>query len=246
MKRGVRRTLSVGVAISLGAVGLGLAGCERAGEQPASLMLTFMEQEHGSEPYLTRTLVTREFMRMDGGEDADDFVLFDRGTQTIYSVNNMNGNILVIEPRAVEEAPGMALELDEERVELGDALPEAVAGHDAQRHRFIANGEVCNEVVSVPGLYDEAVAAVGEFLTVLAGQHGASLAMVPPDMRRPCDLATHIYAPARHLEHGLPVWERSEDGAVGRYLTAHEPAWPVDEALFRLPESYERYSLGGF
>lgn len=228
---------------ALAGVCLALAACDRQ-ETPQGLMLTYQEREPGAEaPFTTRTLVTEDFLRLDDGEESADYVVFDRDQQTIYSVDRMNESVLVIEPRAVNEEPGMPLELGEEAVALGNALPEVVEGEAAQRYRYSVNDELCTEMVTVPGLYDDAVAALSEFLTVLAGQHGDVLAMVPAEMRSGCDMATHIFAPTRHLRYGLPVWEESATGS-SRRLTAHDPDWQPDPALFALPEGYERYSLG--
>ena len=44
---------------------------------PAAV-LYFVEQEPGVEPYRTRMIVTAGFLRMDEGQDSQDFLLFDR------------------------------------------------------------------------------------------------------------------------------------------------------------------------
>ena len=68
---------------------------------PAAV-LYFVEHEPGAEPYRTRMIVTAGFLRMDGGADSEDFLLFDRADGTIYSVSSGDQQILAIRPRPVE------------------------------------------------------------------------------------------------------------------------------------------------
>ena len=74
----------------------GQAACASTPWTIVATTLNFIEQERGIDPYRTRVLVTPEFVRIDDGVDNNEFILFDRRAQTLYSVNAMGARILVM------------------------------------------------------------------------------------------------------------------------------------------------------
>lgn len=210
-----------------------------AAAQVEAVMLLYQRQDGGGPAYASRFLVTAEHMRIDNGEAGGDFILFDRARRVIHSVTHQDRTVFDIEAREVTAEPPMELALSEERTDQG-GMPE-VGGRVPQRHLLHVNGRQCYEVVAVPGLLESAVAARREYRQVLAGEHARTLSSVPADMQDACDLATHTFAPVRHLAHGLPIREQGAGGFL-RTLMDYDPAQRVDAGLFTLPEGYRHYS----
>ncbi len=211
------------------------------GRVPA-IVLWFREQEGGTDPYTTRVIVTDRWLRMDDGDARGDFVLLDRRARTVYSVAHGDRSILVVRARPVEARPPVPLRLGM-RSEPQPGAPR-IEGRAPVHLRFTVNGETCREVVAVPGLLPEAVAAMRELQRVMAGEHGANLGNTPVDVQRTmlCDLAESVFAPGRYLEHGLPIQEWSADG-YRRALVDYARGWEADPALFVLPAGYRRFTV---
>lgn len=218
-------------------------GCSQPGgesqEQATVTLLTYQEQEAGVEPYPLRILVNEQFMRFDDGYDASDFMLMERDTQTIYSVSHEDQSILVIADYPAADAAPDELALDEERT-VDTAAPE-IAGKHPEYIRFLASGTVCYHAMVVQGLLEPVGAALAEYATALGNRQFSDLASVPEDMRTPCFLSRYVYAPARHLRHGLPIQEWDETG-YRRTLVDFTEEESVDAGLFTLPQTYERFS----
>jgi len=245
------------LALLLGLVLALLAGCDaresaatalagRAtsaslGAAASGVMLLFEEQEAGIEPYKTRFIVTDHYLRIDDGHDGPDFILLDRLMGRVYSSNSADQSVLVIESAKHEVESPLELTLTEDRLSLES--PPAVAGREAQHHAYFVNGERCYDVISVPGFLDPVVVALREYRQVLASEHKRVLPYVPADVLEPCDLAHNVFAPARHLSHGLPIQEWRPDG-YRRSLLDFDPDYYPDPALFTLPEDYRQYTMG--
>jgi len=207
-----------------------------------ALVLDYHEWEHDRPAYDNRVTISPGFLRQDMGSGSKDFLLFDRKAATVYSVDGDAHTILVMGgEQAVGESP-LPLELSEHNVTPADA--PKVAGRSVMVTDYMANGELCYRGSSVPGLSPEAVAAWREFNTVMAAQRAATLANTPVELLDPCLLATAIFAPVRHLQHGLPIREDNPTG-ISRELLDFRPAVEVDAALFQLPDGYRRITLGG-
>ena len=212
-----------------------------AAEDVEAVMLLYQRQDGGGPAYLSRFLVTPEYMRIDSGEAQGDYVLFDRENRVIRSVTHQDGSVLEIRHREVTVDSPVELALSEERADQGGMPP--IGGTVPTRHLLRANDRRCYEVVAVPGLLDAAVEARREYRQVLAGEHARTVNSLPADMQDACNLATHTFAPVRHLEYGLPIQERGHDG-FSRTLMDYDPATEVDTALFTLPDDYVRYAPG--
>lgn len=224
---------------------LGTAAPAPAQDQVTATMLLYQRQDGGGSAYPSRVLVTADHMRLDHGEDDGDFILFDRRARTIHSVTHGEGSVLDIRAREVSVEPPTTLHYGEQRIDGGD-LPE-VGGIRPEHYRLSVNGERCYDVVAVPGLLEDAVAARREYRQVLAGEHARTVKQVPADIRNACDMATHTFAPNRHLRHGLPIQERMV-GGFSQVLVDYDPQRAVDAALFRLPPDYHHYTtdaIGG-
>ena len=128
----------------------------------------------------------------------------------------------------------------QEQVDVDEQAP-LVAGQRPTHVRLLANGDLCSELVVIKDTMNDAVAALSEMKTALARVQAATLNAMPLDRRTPCDMAMNVYAPARSLGFGLPLQERSEgrSQSLVDFSSDHE----VDDALFALPEQFDRRPL---
>ena len=205
---------------------------------PAAV-LYFVEQEPGVEPYRTRMIVTAGFLRMDDGQDSQDFLLFDRADGSIYSVSSAEKQILVIRPRPVELKPP---EKFTHRV-VTDADPyPAIEGRKVTHYELFTNDQRCYNLYVADGLLPGVVVALREYRLILAGQQALTAAVTPPEMQSPCDLANNVFLPARHLEYGFPV--RLVD-MTGRSmeLVDYKTDFRATADMLRLPQEYQRLTL---
>ena len=206
-------------------------------------MFLFKEQDSQDEPpYISRMLLTREFLRLDDGEDHADFALLDRKTGSIYSVSHDDQRTMVIPLQAVGRTPEKSLRHDVEELDSSD-LP-TVEGRKVARYYMFTNGKRCMEVYAVEGFYEDAVNAMAAFAKTLAGQHAKTMDYIPDDVSSDCDLANNIFAPDRYLSKGFPIRQKDFTGRRRSLVTVKEHV-KVDSTMFELPFGYEKFMPGG-
>ena len=218
----------------------GLSAAAQAANQDSDL-LVYRVWEPGLEPYISRFLVTPRYVRIDEGGDDAGYTLFDRREHIIYNISHADRSVLVMNPPSQVPKQPDDLKLDE-RIEDDPKAPR-IAGKAPQHISLLANGQVCRELVVVPGLMPEAMAALRDFQQVLARVQAATLSAMPSDMQTPCDLADNVYAPLRPLAHGLPIQEHSPTRS--RSLVDFENSYQADDKLFGIPADYERSPMPG-
>lgn len=201
--------------------------------------LYFVEHEPGVDPYRTRMIVTAGFLRMDGGVDDVNFLLFDRADGTIYSVTGDERKILVIPPRPMDAKPPSSLKNE---VTTDSAAFPAVGAHKVSHFELRTNGVRCYELYAAVDLMPEAVAALRQYHTVLAGQQAKMLPYTPVEMQTPCGMANNIFSPTRHLEHGFPVRVVDMTGRTTE-LVDYDLTFRATAAMLRLPDDYQRISI---
>ena len=204
-------------------------------------ILSYDEREAGTDIYPVRVFVSREFVRLDDGYATSDFVLLNRQSKTVFSVNHEERSILGIENQPGNVAPPPDLALTE--IRTPDTKAPRIAGKQPVHINYLANGEICYQAVTVPDVMGAAVAGMAEYATVLAERQLNNMGSVPESMRTPCFLSRYVYAPARHYRDGLPVQEWDEDGFFTT-LTDFSENETVPAVLFELPDEYERFSPG--
>lgn len=199
-------------------------------------VLQFREREPGLDPYVTRMLITGEFVRVDEGDDQGGYVLFDRAERTLYNIMHENRAVLIVRPD-LDSVPGAPVpELRREPFPVPDA--PAIAGHAPMGYRLMAGDAICSETIVVPGLLPEAAAAMVEFHSLLGKQSLSTLENTPVEMRTPCFLARHVLAPAWQWELGFMIrgWD---DRGIGIDLLDFRERVPVQDSLFEVPADYE-------
>lgn len=205
-----------------------------------SVMLLYQAQEPGVGSYPSRILVTERYVRMDDGVDDGDYLVFDRKTHLISSVTHDDQTVFEIPPRKVTQPAPMPLHIRTEEVAVKQDAPQ-VEGKAPHHRQLYVNDTLCYSVVTVPGLMNDAVAALRDFRQVLAGEHAKTLPRIPADMQEPCDLALNTYHPDWQLKFGLPLQEWDEKGNR-QILMDYKQGFKVDEKLFTLPDGYSHYN----
>lgn len=219
-----------------------VAGLTACGGTPRTIVATslnFIEQERGTGPYRTRILVTSEFVRIDDGVDNNEFILFDRLAQILYSVNPMDARILVMQPGHPDAKSPVRLE---HQVKRQDDKPPHVGGRPVKHYVLMTNGAVCYDLYAVEALLPDALQAMREFHETLAREQALSPAFTPDEFQSPCELANNVFAPARQLAHGFPIRYVDMNGRT-RELADYRVGAEVSAALFELPASYRRMTL---
>jgi len=233
---------------------LALAGCEQpsgdgadhgAARAPGeATQIDFVEQRPGIKPYNTRFVVNADYLRIDDGPGSHDFILLDRKKRKIYRVNSSEQQIMVVDTKPVKVQPPFDLKLGEKDMGTMKGAP-SVGGHQPVRYQFTAKGEVCYDVVAVPGLMDDAVSAMREFRQILADDSTVTLNRIPADMQDACELARNTFAPTRHLDHGFPI-EEQRKGGYQRELKNFDLHFKPKPGLFELPKGYKTFSIQQF
>jgi hypothetical protein len=183
----------------------------------------YNEQDPGHLPYLTRMLVTPDFLRMDGGADDDDFVLLDRKARELFNV--MRGNNM-----AMRFVPGKLPPRPQPWTVVNTVEPGA---QGTQRYVLQVNGKQCVEGVAARAAQPDAARAMAEVKSVLAAtQYGVWLSS-PPELQHDCDLANLVWEFERTLELGLPLEEQDFTGR--RRELEFEGRVPLRPELFLLP-----------
>jgi hypothetical protein len=188
------------------------------------IALRYVDQDPGGPPYLTRVLVTPEFMRMDSGEDAGDFVLLDRRQRKVFNVMRDNKLAMVFIPGALPAKPSdWKVQLLTSKVERG-----------TQRFSLAVKGVACSEGIVSRRAAPDAARALAELKSILAATQYRVWQDSPRDLQHDCDLANQVWEPGATLKLGLPLEEREFTGRT-RQLES-ESKQPLQPELFRLPD----------
>jgi len=199
----------------------------------------YQESESGIEPYATRLIVTADFLRFDDGVDGNDFLLFDRKQEKIYTTNSTDKRILVIHGKQAKlpAAPRWT-----HRVETDDEQVPAIGAAAVKHLLLTTNNVVCYDLYAAQGLLPDVVKALGEYRRALAVQQAEILSFSKGIERSPCELSNNIYLPDRHLQHGFPVRIRDMDGRAKLLVNYRENA-ELNEQLFILPKGYKEFTV---
>ncbi|MDH5784817.1 MAG: hypothetical protein OEZ16_04315 [Chromatiales bacterium] len=210
-----------------------------AAESVDAVMLKYMVSEQGLEPYPSRIIITDKMLRMDDGEAAGDYLLFDLQRNLISSVTHGDETILEIPQRLPGANPPIPLKRDQS-LEADEKAP-AIGGKTPHQMRLFVNDKLCYDAVVVPGLLPDVVEAMRAFNRVLGAEQARLVGQTPEDLLDGCDLALHTFYPTWTLESGLAIQEIDMSNGKGRLLVDIAEAFQADESLFRLPEGYRRY-----
>lgn len=217
-----------------------LSGCQQAAQ---THYILYMEKEDGIDPFQTRVFVSKDFLRFDDGEGSENYVLMDRASKKIYSVNHDSKTVMILEQKQNTATPPFELKYAVKQVGDMKEAPK-INGVQPIHYQLSTNDQVCVDVVSVEGLMPEAVQAFKEFHTVLASDSATTINNLPADMQDPCVLAMSTFAPTRHLEYGLPLQEWKP--GYSRSLMDYKLAYQAAADTFVVPKDYFSYTVQEF
>ncbi|HEY5602698.1 MAG TPA: hypothetical protein VIM41_06285 [Gammaproteobacteria bacterium] len=221
----------------------GAANADNAIDKNLGVLLVYSEREQGGgELFTSRTFVNAGYIYMNDDRIPDDYLLFDRGKQTIYSVTHGNRTIFVIKPWEIKGKPPIEINY-EAQSQASSAIPK-VSGRTATHYRYNVNGEHCYDAVTLEETFlPDVVKALQEYRQVLAGEHARTVHTMPPETQDACDLALNIYYAGKHLETGLPLREWDQRGFL-RFMLDYRVDFKFDEEKLKLPADYKEYSAG--
>jgi hypothetical protein len=198
--------------------------------------LIFEELEPGIEPYTTRLLMNKRYLRLDDGSDAGDFVLFDRVKGEIYNIDHQDRSMIAFQrtaPIGLDRPASFIVE----RAALENA-PQ-VGDMRAVEHRFIAEGRLCKTSINFNGLLPDAARALTQYQYVLMQQNQKTFSAIPDNVKTPCYLANNYFQQSAELKVGFPVLVRDYQGREKRLLDFAEIN--KSSRLFDRPEGYRVY-----
>ncbi len=197
-------------------------------------LLVYRVKESGLPPYISRILVTDAFVRIDEGASSQaGYTLYNRVSHRLYNVDPEEETVLELIPPRRQPQPPADLQLSASSRPAKDAPP--VAGRQVLNVELQANGRHCRRLQVVPGLMPRAVQGLRELRLALARLQGTPDEAMKQD---PCALAELLYAPARHLDKGLPLVDILPEKQ--QLLVDFDPAFQAPEGSFQVPEGYRR------
>ena len=213
-------------------------------EQGDALVL-FMEQENGVEPFQTRMIISKKFVRIDDGKSSDSFVLFDRTKKIVYSTIPDERRVMAIHEKKIKkgqvfEPPFPLIHSVKEMPEMKDA-PE-IDGEIAKHYQLITNDKICYDVVAIKGLMPHVVKALTEFNMHMATDSRVTFNNIPADLHEACDMTLTTFKPARQFEFGFPIQEWGKQD-YSRTLVDYDVDYKADPKLFVLPVDYQHYTV---
>lgn len=187
-------------------------------------VLRYVDQDPGGEPYLTRILITQDYLRMDSGEDEGDFFLLDRRQRKLINVMHERGLAMVFLPGPLPPRPA----------DWNPRLDTRPAAPGTERFRLSMGGVVCSEGVAAHRAAPEAARAMAEMKSVLASMQYRVWKESPPELQHDCDLVNLVWDSGTTLKLGLPLEEREFTGRSRKFES--ETRQPLQPGLFRLPD----------
>lgn len=201
-----------------------------------SLVLHYDEAEAGAGVQTMRYIINDQFLRIDSGDAASDFILFDRNKKIVFSINHEDQTILKISYKPWE-LPKYDFQVSIEEHALSDA--PKVFGKQVFSYQVKVQDKVCTKVLLVKNMHMKRLQVLYEFQNIMSGQQVATLDNTPREYHTPCFLVDQVFHKADYLKLGLPI-QISYSRDYSKFLQGIKEE-TVDEALFVLPAKYEEY-----
>ncbi|NOZ54749.1 MAG: hypothetical protein GXP08_16700 [Gammaproteobacteria bacterium] len=215
----------------------------KAEDREVGVLMVYSEREAGGPLFRSRVFVSDNYVYMDDTRVPEDFLLFNRKEQKIYTVNSGEKSIFVIAAKAITVQPPIEINYTEES-QPSSAIPK-VNGGKATHYRYDVNGKRCYDAVTMESSFlPEVIGAFKEFRTVLAGEHASSLSRMPADTHDACGLALNIFYSTKHLEHGVPLREWDQRGFL-KFMVDYAEGFKMKLERLQLPSEYRQYSVSG-
>jgi len=208
-------------------------------------LVIFMEQESGVEPYQTRMIVTKKFIRVDDGERAKSFILYNRNKKIVYSIDPDEKTVMAVHEKKLKkgevlEPPFKLTHSVKEMPEMKDA--PTIKGESAKHYQLITNDKICYDVVAIKNLMPNVVKALKEFHNHMAADSMVTFNNIPKELHEACDISSTTFKPARQFDFGFPIQEWGNND-YSRSLVDFNDAYKADPKLFVFPEGYQHYTV---
>lgn len=174
--------------------------------------LMYQEAAPGLGVYPYRILANDKFMRFDGGNDNDGYILYDRKNKRITSVNHEDQSRLIIQHKTDATYKNEKIHVEFIHTEL-EKSPQ-LQGKKAKMHEIVANENLCRQVLSFDGLLPSFIKAWKEYEDFMQKQNQATLSRTPSDMQTDCFITNNISHASSFLNFGLPYSIKSKDGTL--------------------------------
>ena len=199
-------------------------------------LLVYDVQEQGAPPYISRYLITKTAVRIDEGAQSNaGYTIYDRISKRLYNVDPEERTVLELVPPPLQPEAPKTMALKQSLAIVKDAPP--VGDVQLRKLSLLVDGKICRELMVAQGLMPQAVAGLIEFRRSLARlqypgleRHDAGLS--------DCQKVEWVYAPARHLQQGLPI----SDTMAGKrqLLLDYQADFSAPQGSFEVPEDYQR------
>lgn len=196
----------------------------------------FTEKYAGEDTYNVNMFVHRDYVRIDSMRTPHQYLLYKRGKQTLYRVDDNQKTIQVMRAQTKQPQEPIASSLEEIAGSSG-LLEEG----QSQHYRYQINGQTCYNIVAINDINDETVSVLSQIETILA-QHKVSN---PPLSDRSsddaCEAVIDSVIPTVKYNHGFVVREWGSNG-YQRFLKEFKENVTPNFELNVLPKGYQRYS----
>jgi hypothetical protein len=191
-------------------------------------VVLYRDQDPGTAAYVTRIMVTPQYMRLDNGVDDQDFVLLNRKTGELTNVLHELKTNMRIRNKLLPADARPTWRADEKVEEI----------HPGTRRITLSiHGEVCSKTVSAKKLMPDVAKALAEYNAALAWTQYRTYLNSPEDMRDDCDLVRYVWESGRSLSYGLPIEEVDYQGRTRRLEKQFMER--IRPSLFSIPSGYK-------
>lgn len=210
---------------------------DTSGAEAQMTELRYQDQDPDQATYISRILVQGDRLRMDYGQDEEDYILYDRRANAVWLIAHAE--------RRVTEIPGGEVRSDIRTKDWPEGwrleLERQAKGAETL-FQLRVNGQLCVEYRTAPLLKEEA-ALLAQFRRALAANQSASWRATPEELRQPCSLALDVREAGIEYRDGLPLALRYWDGRAQVYQG--HARLPARAGLFEVPQDYSHFVVGG-
>jgi hypothetical protein len=194
------------------------------------------ETEPGIGRFVSRLMLSKDFLRLDDGAADGNFTLFNRKTHEIHSFNHEDQSQLVMKPIAQKKID-FKLDFKIDDSEMKDA--PSVGGVTPVQHQYYADTRLCKQSVNVQGLLPQMTQALIDYEQALVAQNSQTLERIPAGVRSSCYMANNYLHASDYLKQGFPLFVMDDLGRQKRLQGFQQIEVPA--SLFEPIAGYKLY-----
>jgi len=202
-------------------------------------LVHYDEIDRDGQSFQSRLFVTRDFLRMDDGPEAEDYLVFDYVRGIIYNVVAEDQSVKRIDKLTIEyqlDKPAWTIRTSSSRAVVPQMNTNTPA---AEHHEFFLDGKSCFNVISVQAQMNEITTRLQAYREVLANSLAGQYQR-EGKFEDQCHQSIHVLDPLVRFKHGFPIREWSITGEQ-RFVQNIKRGVNIDSALFQIPEAYQQY-----